>query len=62
MNAIHGKKANGDATVPDASADTASKETFQYQRAYKLSKDLKDTLYVYTTEQIKQIQEHNVLV
>ncbi|TDL25105.1 hypothetical protein BD410DRAFT_837351, partial [Rickenella mellea] len=38
------------------------KKQFQYQRAYRLSLDLKDSLYVYTSDQVKQIQEHSVLV
>ena len=35
---------------------------FQYQRAYALSKELRDTLYLYSAEQIQQIREQNALV
>ncbi|EIW54800.1 lipid droplet-associated perilipin protein [Trametes versicolor FP-101664 SS1] len=35
---------------------------FQYQRAYFLTKDLRDQLYTYSTEQINQIKTQSVLV
>ncbi|KAG5650929.1 hypothetical protein H0H81_010504 [Sphagnurus paluster] len=44
----------GPSTPPDAK--------YQYQRALALSKTLKDNLYVYSNEQIKQLQAQNVLV
>ncbi|KAI5122615.1 hypothetical protein M0805_008705 [Coniferiporia weirii] len=62
VGAVNGKKPDADASKPNAPVGESSKDTFQYQRAYRLSMDLKDTLYVYTGEQLKQIQEHNVLV
>jgi hypothetical protein len=40
--------------IPDAK--------YQYQRAYALSIGLKDHLYVYSNEQLKQLREHNALV
>lgn len=58
-------RAPGPATVTFPSSEpgpSKTNDTFQYQRAYRLSLDLKDTLYVFTNEQIKQIQEHNILV
>jgi hypothetical protein len=47
---------NGDATKEN------SADAYQYQRAYRLSVDLRDTIYAASTAQIRQIQEHNVLV
>ncbi|KAL5499242.1 hypothetical protein ACEPAH_1760 [Sanghuangporus vaninii] len=70
VNSIHAKQsgapsptaeAPGQDTNP-ASVSGTPKEECQYKRAYRLSLDLKDTLYVLTNEQIKQIQEHNILV
>lgn len=62
MNAIHTKAANGGSPQPDVPTDGSLRDAYQYQRAYRLTIDLKDTIYVFTSEQIKQIQEHNVLV
>lgn len=56
VNKFNGKT---DSAGPDAPVE---KDQFQYQRALRLSFDLKDHLYVYTNDQMKQIQEHNVLV
>ena len=57
-----GEAVNGTNGSASSAEPFPSKAQFQYQRAYKLSVDLKDQLYVYTTEQIKQVQEHNVIV
>lgn len=46
--------------VSQPSSPTQSK--YQYQRALALSKSIKDQLYGYSNEQIKQIQAHSVLV
>lgn len=63
---MHANGTNADAGSTsvnvNGNGDAKAAEKFQYQRAYKLSLDLKDSLYVYTSEQIKQINEHNVLV
>ncbi|KAL5523260.1 hypothetical protein ACEPAF_1527 [Sanghuangporus sanghuang] len=70
VNSIHAKQSSassptaetpGQDNVPGSVPGTP-KDEFQYKRAYRLSLDLKDTLYVLTNEQIKQVQEHNVLV
>ncbi|RDB27997.1 hypothetical protein Hypma_002095, partial [Hypsizygus marmoreus] len=44
----------GPSTPPDAK--------YQYQRALALTKTVKDDLYVYSNEQIKELQAHNALV
>lgn len=44
----------GPSTLPDSK--------YQYQRAYNLSKNLKDQIYVYSNDQIKQLQTQSVLV
>ena len=59
---LNGKAADTDAPGPDTPAVETPKDKYQYQRAYRLSVDLRDYMYGYTSEQIKQIQEHNVLV
>ncbi|KIJ61534.1 hypothetical protein HYDPIDRAFT_189459 [Hydnomerulius pinastri MD-312] len=41
---------------------TSSDCQYQYQRAYTLSKHLKDNLYVYSSEHLKQLQQQNALV
>ncbi|KAF8137393.1 hypothetical protein EV363DRAFT_1293653 [Boletus edulis] len=41
---------------------TSSECQYQYQRAYAISKHLKDDLYVYSSEHLKQLQQQNVLV
>jgi hypothetical protein len=51
-------KLNSEA-VPSTPASDAQ---YQYQRAYALSRNLTENLYVYSNEQIKQIQAQNVLV
>ncbi|KAF9239789.1 hypothetical protein BU15DRAFT_46314 [Melanogaster broomeanus] len=43
-------------------SSTSSDCQYQYQRAYVLSKDLKDNLYVFSSEHLKQLQQQNVLV
>lgn len=72
VNKFHNKGCDTNTTTTDAptqddtnNVDAVQKSasgTFQYQRAYRLSMDLKDHIYVYTGEQIRQVQEHNVLV
>ncbi|THH03165.1 hypothetical protein EW145_g6478 [Phellinidium pouzarii] len=62
VGAFNGKKTGADGPEHGVSAAEPPKDTFQYQRAYRLSLGLKDTLYIFTGEQIKQIQEHNVIV
>ena len=74
VNSIHAKQTSAHCEAPSQDTDTASTTTsesepaspkhdeFQYKRAYRLSMDLKDSLVVLTNEQIKQIQEHNILV
>ncbi|KAG5641770.1 hypothetical protein DXG03_004265 [Asterophora parasitica] len=44
----------GPSTQPDAK--------YQYQRALNLSRTLKDNIYVYSNEQLKQLQAQNALV
>ncbi|KAL5480784.1 hypothetical protein ACEPAI_9724 [Sanghuangporus weigelae] len=67
VNSIHSKQSSAAAEAPGQDSASGSvpgtpKDEYQYKRAYRLSVDLKDTLYVLTNEQVKQIQEHNVLV
>jgi len=59
---INGKTSDSDVPSPGDVVPDMQKDKFQYQRAYRLSMGLKYHLFVYTTEQMKQIQEHNVLV
>lgn len=49
---------NGD---EDVQSSTTEGE-FQYQRAYALSRDLREQLARYSVEQFKQIESQNVLV
>lgn len=60
LKSINGKN-DSDEASPDTPAEKA-KDEYQYQRAYRLSIDLRDHLYSFTSEQVKQIQEHNILV
>jgi hypothetical protein len=47
----------------EAGTSTSSIDTkYQYQRAYALSVNLRDELYVYSNEQLKQVQFQNALV
>lgn len=55
MNKFH---SNGTEDKPTESPEAQ----FQYQRAYFLTKDLRDQLYTYSTEQINQIKTQSVLV
>ncbi|KAH7886862.1 hypothetical protein F5I97DRAFT_1065013 [Phlebopus sp. FC_14] len=41
---------------------TSSECQYQYQRVYTLSKHVKDNLYVYSSEHLKQLQQQSVLV
>ena len=46
-----------------AEVQAASDEAkYQYQRAYLLTKDLRDQLYVYSNEQLKQLQAQSVIM
>jgi hypothetical protein len=47
---------NGDQDINSPTAD------FQYQRAYALSRDLREQLARYSVEQFKQIESQNALV
>ena len=50
---------------PSGSADKpaeAPEAKYQYQRAYDLSKELRDQLYTYSSEQINQIKTQNVVL
>lgn len=47
------------ATSPPSSPSECQ---YQYQRAYNLSMHLKDNLYVYSSEHIKQLQQQSILV
>ncbi|KAG1729259.1 hypothetical protein EDB19DRAFT_2027776 [Suillus lakei] len=40
----------------------SSDSQYQYQRAINLSKHLKDNLYVYSSEHLKQVQQQSILV
>jgi len=55
-------KLNGSASTPPSPPAANGEPKYQYQRALALSKDLKDSLYVKTNEQLKQLQTSNVLV
>ncbi|TFY64549.1 hypothetical protein EVG20_g5908 [Dentipellis fragilis] len=44
------------------SASPSAEQKYQYQRAFALSKDLKDQVYEYSNEQLKLLQSHSVLV
>ncbi len=60
MNKIHGKTCDTNGTLPNGVDE--SKDQLQYRRAYRLSMDLKDQIFVITSDQYKQLQEHNVLM
>ncbi|RDX51717.1 lipid droplet-associated perilipin protein [Lentinus brumalis] len=49
---------NGDADRPAEGLEAK----YQYQRAYKISKELRDQLYTYSSEQINQIKTQNVVL
>ena len=49
---------NGDHDVQTSTAENK----FQYQRAYDLSRDLREQLARYSVEQFKQIESQNALV
>ncbi|KDQ58322.1 hypothetical protein JAAARDRAFT_128809 [Jaapia argillacea MUCL 33604] len=56
VNKIH-------SSAPESpSSPSTDAAQYQYQRAYCLTKNLRDTLYVYSNEQIKQLQSQSVLV
>src|SRR5882762_8590013 len=40
----------------------SSNSQYQYQRAYALSRNLTENIYVYSNEHLKQLQAQNVLV
>jgi hypothetical protein len=43
-------------------SSTLSDSQYQYQRAINLSKHLKDNIYDYSSEHLKQLREQSVLV
>jgi hypothetical protein len=50
---------------PTASSDTsesAEAKKYQYQRALDLSRNLRNSLFVYSNEHIKQMQDQSVVV
>lgn len=49
---------NGDQDIQSTTAESK----FQYQRAYALSRDLREQLARYSVEQFKQIESQNALV
>ncbi|KAI0029234.1 hypothetical protein K488DRAFT_73136 [Vararia minispora EC-137] len=53
-NAEQRAAANGQAASDEAK--------YQYQRAYLITKDLRDQLYVYSTEQLKQLEQQSVII
>jgi hypothetical protein len=56
-------KLNGSAEpASPPSSPTADQKQYQYQRALAISKSLKDSLYLRSNEQLRQLQESNVLV
>jgi hypothetical protein len=55
--AVHKLHPDGAAPIPDTNPPKS-----QVHRAFKLSLDLKDQLYALSGEQIRQIQQHNVVV
>uniref|UniRef100_A0AAD7TYP4 Lipid droplet-associated perilipin protein n=1 Tax=Trametes cubensis TaxID=1111947 RepID=A0AAD7TYP4_9APHY len=56
VNKLH---SNGNADKP---AEPPAEAKFQYQRAYFLTKELRDQVLTYSTEQINQIKTQSVLV
>ena len=52
--------AEADASAKAASAEDSAK--FQYQRALDLTKDIRSQLFVYSQEQLKQLQAQSVLM
>ncbi|EJC97725.1 uncharacterized protein FOMMEDRAFT_115046 [Fomitiporia mediterranea MF3/22] len=62
VNSINSKKTDPDSPTPDGPATGTPNDEFQYRRAFRLSLSLKDSLVGLTNEQLKQIQEHNILV
>lgn len=60
VDSLHSKTdANG---APTTNGTGEGEGAYQYQRAYRLSLDLKQTLFALSGAQIRQIQEHNGLV
>ena len=53
---LHTKNGNKDVQL------TGTESKFQYQRAYDLSRDLREQLARYSVDQFKQIESQNVLV
>lgn len=53
---LHTKNGDQDVHSPTSEGE------FQYQRAYALSRDLREQLARYSVEQFKQIESQNVLV
>ncbi|KAG2134833.1 hypothetical protein DEU56DRAFT_808942 [Suillus clintonianus] len=57
---VAGNMSNESGASSPSSASSDSQ--YQYQRAINLSKHLKDNLYVYSSEHLKQVQQQSVLV
>ncbi|KAG2156885.1 uncharacterized protein EDB93DRAFT_1079038 [Suillus bovinus] len=57
---IAGNMSHGSGASSPSSASSDSQ--YQYQRAINVSKHLKDNLYVYSSEHLKQVQQQSVLV
>jgi hypothetical protein len=55
------KKIHSTTGTPESTSPTEPPK-YQYQRAYALSKDLRDQLYTFSAEQINQIKNQNALV
>ncbi|KAI0052120.1 hypothetical protein FA95DRAFT_1580220 [Auriscalpium vulgare] len=60
VSKLHGAAGQNGTTQEPASPGADAK--YQYQRAFALGQDLKDTVYVYSSEQVKQLQAQNALV
>ncbi|TFY74172.1 hypothetical protein EWM64_g9840 [Hericium alpestre] len=58
MARLHKYEEGSAPSTPSVNGDAK----FQYQRAFALSKDLKDTLYVFSNDQLNQLQSQNALV
>ena len=48
--------------TPDKAPEGPKDAKFQYQRAYYLSKELRDQILTYSTEQVNQIKTQNVVI
>ncbi|KAI0628605.1 lipid droplet-associated perilipin protein [Trametes polyzona] len=60
--AVAVSKLHPNGTAADKPAEAAEAAQYQYQRAYFLTKELRDQLLTYSTEQINQIKAQSALV